>query len=44
LVEEERPILVVDETVQIFEDDDTRRPLTGFPEDLGHRTFFPHPT
>jgi hypothetical protein len=44
LVKEEGAVAVIDETVQIFEDDDTRRHLACFSEHLGHGSLFAHET
>jgi hypothetical protein len=40
LIKEERPVSVIDQTVQVFQDDNTRRELTSFVENVSHRSFF----
>ena len=44
LVQEERAVVVVDQTVQIFKDQDAGRLCPGLSEDLGHRGLLAHPT
>jgi hypothetical protein len=39
LIQEERAVLIIDQTIEVFEDDDTRRILSGLPEHFGDGVF-----
>jgi hypothetical protein len=40
LIQEERAVLIIDQTIKVFEDDDTRSILSSLPEHLGNGVLF----
>jgi hypothetical protein len=40
LIKEEGSVVVIDQTVQVFQDDNARRELASFVENVGHCSFF----